>query len=105
MSWSRAAAVLLLLGCSSAACAATGCPSTSAGRPLSGVEVFDGLPAELASLEPGDGGWKLDYRPASTDGHFYLNCQYGSERAPVMVKLPIGVSSCRIKTYPQVSCR
>ena len=72
---------------------------------LSGVDVFDGPPAELGSLEPGDGGWKLDYRPTSADGHFYLSCQYGAGRAPVAVKLPSGVVSCRITTCPQVVCR
>ncbi len=105
MSWSRTTSILLLMGCSGGACAATGCPSASAGWALSGVDVFDGPPAELASLEPGDGGWKLDYKPASADGHFYLGCQYGAGRAAIVVKLPSGISGCRITTYPQVACR
>ena len=105
MSWSSAAAALLLISCSGGAWAATSCPIANAGHVLSGVDVFDGPPAELASLEPGDGGWKLGYKPSSADGHFYLSCQYGAGGAPIAVKLPIEVLRCRITTYPQVNCR
>ena len=96
---------LILMASSTAAYATTRCPATNGGRSLSDVEVFDGPPAELASLEPGDGGWKLDYKAAAPDGHFYLECRYAADGTPLAIKLPPSISSCRIMKYPRVSCR
>ncbi|WP_419728028.1 STY0301 family protein [Lichenicola sp.] len=71
---------------------------------MSAVEVFDGPPAEMASLEPGDGGWTLNYKAAAPDGHFYLGCYYATRTTPLAIRLPPTVSNCRITQYPQVSC-
>lgn len=105
MSSSRLMVALILMASSTAACATTKCPVVNGGHSLSGVEVFDGPPAELASLEPGDEGWKLNYKAAAPDGHFYLECRYTSDGTPLAIKLPPTVSNCRITKYPQVSCR
>lgn len=98
-------AALLLIASSTAAYAATGCPLTNGSHSLSSVEVFDGPPAEMALLEPGDGGWKLNYKAAPPDGHFYLGCHYAGDQAPLAVKLPLTVSDCSITRFPQISCR
>ena len=101
---SRLMVALILMASSTAACATTGCPAVNGGHFLSGVEVFDGPPSEMASLEPGDGGWKLNYKAAAPDGHFYLGCRYAADGTSLAIKLPPTVSNCRITKYPQVIC-
>ncbi len=103
---SRLTLALILMASSTAACATTRCPAATEGHSLSGVEVFDGPPSELASLEPGDGGWELDYKAAAPDGHFYLACRLRRRRdTSLAIKLPPTVSNCRITKYPRLSCR
>ena len=72
---SRLSALLSLMTANTTACAATECPAAHEGHPLSDVGVFDGPPAEMASLEPGDGGWRLNDKPAAAHVRFYLGCQ------------------------------
>ena len=101
---SRLTAALILVASSTAAYATTQCPTVNEGHSLSSVEVFDGPPAEMASLEPGDGGWMLNYKAAAPDGHFYLKCQYDADGISLAIKLPPTVSSCRITKYPRIIC-
>ena len=101
---SRLTVALILMASSTAAHATTQCPTVNEGHSLNDVEVFDGPPAEMASLEPGDGGWKLNYKAAAPDGHFYLECRYATDGTSLAIKLPSTVSNCRITKYPQISC-
>ena len=102
---SRLMVALILVTSSTVACATTECPTVNKGYFLSGVEVFDGPPAKMSLLEPGDGGWELNYKAAAPDGHFYLGCRYAAGGTFLAIKLPPAISSCRITNYPQISCR
>ncbi len=101
---SRLTVALILMPPSTVACAMTGCPAVNKGNFLTGVEVFDGPPSEMASLKPGDGGWKLNYKAAAPDEHFYLECRYAADGVALAIRLPPTVLSCLINKYPQISC-
>ena len=107
MLWSRVLPTAVLASISTSACATTTiCPIFHDHHKLTAVDVYDGPPSELASLTPDDeGAWKLGYKPASTQGRFYLGCAYGKDGTPLPIELPANVAVCKIGNYPQVGCR
>ncbi|TRX76080.1 STY0301 family protein [Pseudomonas mangiferae] len=94
----------LLAGCAHAEIA---CPAKAAGGgTLSGAQVFDGPPEELASLAPdGDEGvsWDLKgYRDNPRE--LYLVCEY-ADGAKQNMRLPKDVSECTVAGKGEVTAR
>jgi hypothetical protein len=100
MSWTRqivCASLALLCGCASGQAAAVEvCPSRG-GQSLRYVDVFDGTPAELATLVPDRAGersgyWQLGY--VYNAGRFVtIRCKY-SDGSAIDVKLAEKVDRC-----------
>ena len=107
---------VLLLAASSAAAEARGvsCPAAIDRKPLSFVTVFDGRPAENASLVPNKARSKRGSRIATwhVAGIFragrtvFLNCEYGKTK-----RIFLPVKGARLCTYAErgkvksMSCR
>jgi hypothetical protein len=98
MSSSRALAVALMFA-APAAVAAPACPAyvhvAGGDHALADASLFDGPPAELADLEPVDGGWDLrDY--AKSPRPLFLVCRYRATKEIKTVEVPRGTPACRV---------
>ena len=95
------------------------CPNTSQGYPvkvpgaLSAFTVFDGPPAEMASLAPtknanGVDSWELAGKGASKEG-YYVTCQYGGQYGDadqtVQFKLPASYAECVVMEKNNLACQ
>jgi hypothetical protein len=65
-------------------------------HPLAGADLFDGPPAELASLIPVNGRWDLA-SIRGTAGDFYLVCKFKDAAATRTIAVPKAVTACAIQ--------
>ncbi len=101
----------LILGASLPACAApVSCPVeikiSGVAHPLNNANVFDGPPAELASLEAVNGVWDTKIADSAT-GKYYLVCDYAGTSVQTTIPLSPGITSCELdgtQQTPQINC-
>ncbi|MBP0495564.1 STY0301 family protein [Roseomonas indoligenes] len=96
-------AVLVLVLLPAAAGAAVLCPAMQDGRPLREVTLFDGPPAELASLVPDQRGrrvtWDVAYiRQAGRAA--YLVCGYDRVTRKLEAEVPARARQCGFTSAP-----
>lgn len=75
------------------------CADTMNGQTLTSIQVYDGLPGEMASLAPDNENdflnqvWTFTEASYQNEG-YYLACFYGKNPIPTAIRLPESVKSC-----------
>lgn len=75
------------------------CAEAINGESLTSIQVYDGLPGEMASLAPDDESnfmsqiWTFT-KPSYQNEGYYLGCFYGKNEVPTAIRLPESIRSC-----------